>query len=135
MLMQALKTFRRSDTGEIVRAGHEFDVGQGLARAYEKQGMARNIAPPAVAPRKVPENKAAQTGPLASAGGGTGADKPQPSSPAVQAPVTHRSIGLPLDAGSSPSTVHGNSSPAQTSSTPVTAHGGKGKAGSRRSAD
>jgi len=135
MLMQALKTFRRSDTGEIVKTGHEFDVGQMLARTYENQGMARALGVPASFGRTSTQNKAAQSGPLASAGGETGAAKSPPSSPVAQVPETRRSTSLSDEPVSSSSIVHGNSSQALTSSTAATAPGGKGRVASRRSVD
>lgn len=88
--MKALKTFRVSENSQIVHAGDEFEVRK-HAREYESRGLAVKIKPLAADVVAKLENKAAQTGPLASPGGLTGADKRPSSSPPDQAPKKRRS--------------------------------------------
>lgn len=84
--MKALKSW----TGEEgpISAGNEFNArNEYRAKDLEAHGLAHRVKPPAEATPltkigNVPEtNKAAETGPLASAGGATGAEAPAPSSP------------------------------------------------------
>lgn len=86
--MKALKTFRVSDTGKVARTGQEFETT--LGDAYEKRSYAvfTDTVRKDAAPR---ENKAAETGPLASHGGQTGEASNASSSQAAPAQRKPRS--------------------------------------------
>lgn len=96
MRMKAMKTFRQASTGDVVNPGQLFDEpNAGRAAHYERNGMAypAGPVPPPVTARPasvknpaVKANEAAEAGPLASTGGGTGAATPASSSPAAPAP-------------------------------------------------
>lgn len=118
MKMKALKCFRHGQRGPIVSPGDLFDEpNSGTADYYERNGMAYPVmtgpAPTVAreaavqgAPAKI--NEAAETGPLASPGGETGAVTPPSSSPAARAPRTRRSASAKAGQGSSPSTRAGD---------------------------
>ena len=122
--MKALKAFRMSETGQSIRVGMEFSCSQGVARSYEKRGLAAQVHAPAQASAQPAQNRAAETGPLASAGGPIGAVPPPSSSEAGQAQPTltlEPSAGAP---DASASTTDSDSPDGPTSSTPATQHGG-----------
>lgn len=87
---KALKTFRVSDTGEMVEPGKEFDTE---IKSYESRGLAVPVGGTAKrTPKKQTTiNKAADTGPLASRGGRTGAVTSQSLSRPVRVQQTRRS--------------------------------------------
>lgn len=98
--MKALRSFRGGAGEGYVKRGMEFST-HSLARANELEahGLGYRIDPikPVANPineTMIPaENTAANTGPLALAGGETGAAKPVPSSPPARQPRKRRSSG------------------------------------------
>lgn len=95
MLMKANKTFRVGGGNQTATPGSIFDAPDSQVRHYEQRGLAYRLAargdaaPQTMEP--VPANKAADTGPLASDGGGIGAAAPAPSSPPGRQPRRRRS--------------------------------------------
>lgn len=88
--MKALKTFRVGSSSRSVSPGDEFETSN--PDHYEKKGYAVRVAAAVKAKRSGPlKNKAAEDGPLASAGGRTGADASPSSSPAGHRRATRRS--------------------------------------------
>jgi hypothetical protein len=95
--MKALKSFgvRSANEGRVKR-GREFSAAnEQRARDIEDAGLAYRLeakAAPALLNKMEPSpsNKAAQSGPLASPGGTTGADAPVPSSPLDHQPRRRR---------------------------------------------
>ena len=92
MKMKALKSFRHPNERRQVRIGDEFDVSDSTARELEILGHAVKVHAPAkmddarkTKVEKPLENKAAETGPLASPGGETGAENAPSPSPAAPA--------------------------------------------------
>jgi hypothetical protein len=90
-LMKALKTFRVGNTELVVSPGVEFETTRGAE--YERRGMAVPVAPRRFRPANLADNKAAQSGPLASPGGETGAEA-LPLSHQGQVPQKSRSKKL-----------------------------------------
>ena len=95
--MKALTSFGYGGVNEgPVKRGREFAVAS-ERRAYdlEEHGLAFRLESKMQAASEnkmepLPENKAAQAGPLGSVGGATGADEPQPSSPPDHPPPRQR---------------------------------------------
>jgi len=89
---KALKTFRVSDTGEMVQPGQEFET---KITSYETRGLAVPVggqqAKKPANKKTATVNKAVDSGPLDSPGGRTGAVTSPLLSHQVQAPKTRRS--------------------------------------------
>lgn len=96
--MKALKAFgvRNANEGHVKR-GREFNAAnEQRAQDLEGEGLAYRIQTkmqpaPLNKMEPPPKNKAAEAGPLGSAGGETGAAEPAPSSPPVRQPRRRRS--------------------------------------------
>lgn len=91
-VMKALKSFRVGETKETVSPGTEFSVSAGVARDYEKRGMAieiKTLAARAARAKPQPvENRASAGGPLDFPGGATGGETSPLLSPAAPARKT-----------------------------------------------
>lgn len=99
MKIKALKAFRQGSTGQMIEVGQEFEEAMaGRVKHYEDRGMAHQVvavkagvkarAATARKPTPAKPNKAETKGPLASAGGRTGAARRSSSSRAAPAPKT-----------------------------------------------
>jgi len=91
--MKALRSFGgpRSPEGHVKR-GREFAAAtERRASDLEAEGLAFRMGSTVTTAEPPPPNKAAETGPLASPGGATGAAAPAPSSPLDRAPPARRS--------------------------------------------
>lgn len=133
--MKSFKTMQ-GDYGKV-RPGQEFEVAsQNVADALEKKGHAMTLKAEAPLQNKMErtlENKAAAAGPLASPGGGTGAENALSSSPAGPAQLGSTSAKPKASPASSASTKPTGSPRGPTSSTAATGRGGSSGKASRTS--